>query len=180
MAASGIDALWREQEAVWTESGEVGGKIDEVRPTTLRGVLALFDFAVETDGLTATFHNRYAGEGWWDFGDGAPLEPALPQQPSISHTYAKPGTFPAKLMVRNYVGDEHEPAPREHIDRFKEIHGAAEKRQTHLGEQVVAAHFIGVPHFAIAVLNEPIKQFMQIDDGARSGLPAESPDQLHV
>jgi hypothetical protein len=49
MAASGIDALWREQEAVWTEAGEVGGKIDEVRPTTLRGVLALFDFAVETD-----------------------------------------------------------------------------------------------------------------------------------
>src|SRR5207249_2029528 len=27
---------------------------------------------------------------------------------SISHTYAKPGTFPAKLMVRNFIGDEHE------------------------------------------------------------------------
>src|SRR4029077_226418 len=25
----------------------------------------LANFAVETDGMTATFHNRYSGEGWW-------------------------------------------------------------------------------------------------------------------
>src|SRR5438067_9103208 len=68
----------------------------------------LANFAVETDGLTATFHNRFAGEGWWDFGDGSPLEPAVAQDASISHTYSKAGTFTAKLMVRNYIGDEHE------------------------------------------------------------------------
>lgn len=68
----------------------------------------LANFAVETDGLTATFHNRYAGEGWWDFGDGSPLEPAVPQQASISHTYNKPGAYPTRLIVRNFIGDEHE------------------------------------------------------------------------
>src|SRR5262249_13894192 len=46
--------------------------------------------------------------GWWDFGDGSPLEPALPQEASVSHTYTKAGTFTAKLMVRNFIGDEHE------------------------------------------------------------------------
>src|SRR6516165_5543302 len=68
----------------------------------------LANFAVETDGLTATFHNRFAGEGWWDFGDGSPLEPAEPQQASISHSYPKPGTYSVKLIVRNFIGDEHE------------------------------------------------------------------------
>ncbi len=70
----------------------------------------LANFAVETDGLTATFHNRYTGEGWWDFGDGSPLEPATVKQDSVAHTYSKPGTYPAKLIVRNFVGEEHERA----------------------------------------------------------------------
>jgi PKD repeat protein len=68
----------------------------------------LANFAVETEGLTATFHNRFAGEGWWDFGDGSELEPAVPEQPSITHTYPKPGTFTAKLTVRNFIGEEHD------------------------------------------------------------------------
>src|SRR5262245_29788873 len=68
----------------------------------------LANFAVETDGLNATFYNRYSGEGWWDFGDGSPLEPAAMAQDSVTHTYAKAGTYPAKLIVRNFVGEEHE------------------------------------------------------------------------
>lgn len=68
----------------------------------------LANFAVETEGLTATFHNRFAGEGWWDFGDGSPLEPATVEQASVTHTFPKPGTFTTKLTVRNYVGEEHE------------------------------------------------------------------------
>jgi PKD repeat protein len=89
-------------------SGAAGMYISPLINSVVKPSKPLANFAVETDGLTATFHNRYAGEGWWDFGDGTPLEPALPQQASISHTYAKPGTFPAKLMVRNFIGDEHE------------------------------------------------------------------------
>src|SRR5260221_12444976 len=68
----------------------------------------LANFAVETEGLTATFHNRFAGEGWFDYGAGSPLEPALPAEPTVEHTYPKAGTYTAKLLVRNYLGDEHE------------------------------------------------------------------------
>src|SRR4029077_6963674 len=89
-------------------SGAVGMYVSPLIDRVGKPSKPLANFAVETDGLTATFHNRYAGEGWWDVGDGTPLEPALPQQASISHTYVKPGTFPAKLMVRNFIGDEHE------------------------------------------------------------------------
>src|SRR5262245_59752334 len=89
-------------------SGAVGMYVSPLIDRVVKPSKPLANFAVETDGLTVTFHNRYAGEGWWDFGDGTPLEPALPQQASISHTYAKPGTFPTKLMVRNFIGDEHE------------------------------------------------------------------------
>jgi PKD repeat protein len=68
----------------------------------------LANFAVEPDGLNVTFHNRYAGEGWWDFGDGSPLEPATPDQSSVSHSYPHAGTYTVKLLVRNFVGEEHE------------------------------------------------------------------------
>src|SRR5580700_6848929 len=70
----------------------------------------LANFAVETDGLSATFHNRYAGVGWWDFGDGSALEPATADQESITHTYLKPGTYSAKLTVLNFVGDQNDRA----------------------------------------------------------------------
>lgn len=68
------------------------------------------NFSVETQGLTAQFHNRSTGgtDGWWEFGDGSPLEPLLPDQPTISHTYTNSGTYTAKLILRNFIGDENE------------------------------------------------------------------------
>jgi len=89
-------------------SGAVMMYVSPLVDSVVKPAKPLANFAVETDGLTATFHNRYAGEGWWDFGDGSPLEPATPDQASISHTYQKPGTYPTRLIVRNFVGDEHE------------------------------------------------------------------------
>ena len=69
------------------------------------------NFAVEADGLQVTLHNRSAGgDGWWDFGDGSALEPAPVTAPSISHAYAKPGTYTVKLSLRNFLGDESERA----------------------------------------------------------------------
>ena len=66
------------------------------------------NFATTADGLTLTCQNRATGEsGWWDFGDGSPLEPFAPEQPA-SHAYAKPGVYSVKLTVRNYFGDENE------------------------------------------------------------------------
>ncbi|MBP3954201.1 PKD domain-containing protein [Gemmata sp. G18] len=66
------------------------------------------NFAVNPDGLTLACDNRASGEsGWWDFGDGTPLEPYAADQ-HVSHTYAKPGSYTVKLTVRNYLGDENE------------------------------------------------------------------------
>src|SRR5262249_47376228 len=68
------------------------------------------NFAVEADGLTATFHNRSVGgsQGWWDFGDGSPLEPVVAGQEIVTHLYAAPSTYTAKLSIRNLLGDESE------------------------------------------------------------------------
>src|SRR5262249_6951852 len=66
----------------------------------------------QADGLTVTFQTRWTGgnSGWWDFGDGSPLEPVTPEQPIVPHTYAKPGEYTAKLALRNLLGDEQERA----------------------------------------------------------------------
>ena len=67
------------------------------------------NFAASADGLTLTCQNFAAGEsGWWDFGDGSPLEPFNPQQQTQSHTYAKAGSYTVKLIVRNFLSEENE------------------------------------------------------------------------
>jgi PKD repeat protein len=72
------------------------------------------NFAVTADGLTVTCESRATGEsGWWDFGDGTPLEPFDPGQPTQTHTYAKPGCYAVKLTVRNFLAEVNErPSPR--------------------------------------------------------------------
>src|SRR3954447_14124612 len=61
----------------------------------------LANFEVQAEGLKVVFHNRSTGglEGLWDFGDGTALEPFVPGQASITHTYAKPGQYTVKLTV---------------------------------------------------------------------------------
>src|SRR5262245_22466169 len=61
------------------------------------------NFKVEADGLKVAFHNRSTGggDGWWDFGDGSALEPFLSNEDAVTHTYAKPGVYTAKLSLRN-------------------------------------------------------------------------------
>lgn len=81
-----------------------GTKIFErvVRP------LPVANFSASADGLTVTCQNHSSGDnGWWDFGDGSPLEPFNPDEPSIAHTYGKPGTYSVKLIVRNLTADEN-------------------------------------------------------------------------
>jgi PKD repeat protein len=66
------------------------------------------NFAVSADGLTVNFQNHSSGEsGWWDFGDGSPLEPFDANQQTVAHTYPKPGSFTAKLTVRNFLMEEN-------------------------------------------------------------------------
>ena len=66
------------------------------------------NFAVRAEGLNVSFQNQATGQsGWWDYGDGSPLEPYEPEK-SVAHTYAKPGNYSAKLTVRNFLNEENE------------------------------------------------------------------------
>ena len=69
----------------------------------------LANFSVgERDGLKVTFANQAAGDsGYWDFGDGSPLEPFVADKPT-EHVYPKAGTYSAKLTVRNFLMEENE------------------------------------------------------------------------
>lgn len=68
------------------------------------------NFAVGgADGLTVTLNNMASGEsGWWDFGDGSPLEPFNPEQTQVAHAYPRPGTYKVGLTVRNFLMDEND------------------------------------------------------------------------
>ncbi len=69
----------------------------------------LANFAVAADGLNVTCQNHAAGEsGWWDFGDGSPLEAFDPAQPAVAHAYPKPGNYSVKLTVRNFLAEEND------------------------------------------------------------------------
>ncbi len=66
------------------------------------------NFAVTTDGLTVTFQNHATGDsGWWDFGDGTPLEPFDATKETIAHAFPKLGNYNVKLTVRNFLSEEN-------------------------------------------------------------------------
>jgi PKD repeat protein len=66
------------------------------------------NFGYQADGLTVTFHNRSSGgsTGWWDFGDGSPLEPVTPDEEIVTHTYTRYGEYSSKLTLRNLLNEE--------------------------------------------------------------------------
>jgi PKD repeat protein len=66
------------------------------------------NFSVSQEGLTITCQNHASGQtGWWDFGDGTPLEPFDVNQQEVTHTYAKPGDYSVMLTVRNFLNEEN-------------------------------------------------------------------------
>jgi hypothetical protein len=68
------------------------------------------NFQSETDGLKVVLHNRCSNstEGWWDFGDGSALEPFQPGQESVTHTFARPGSYAVKLSVSSLFGQQND------------------------------------------------------------------------
>lgn len=82
--------------------------VTAVVDTVVKPPKPVANFAVGAEGLTINCDNRASGEsGWWDFGDGTPLEPFAAEKPA-SHAYVKPGSYTVKLTVRNFLGDENE------------------------------------------------------------------------
>jgi PKD repeat protein len=70
----------------------------------------LANFECQVNGLKATFQNKSTGahEGLWDFGDGTALEPFVPEQTTITHTYVKSGDYMVKLALKNIIDEENE------------------------------------------------------------------------
>src|SRR4051794_34056535 len=60
--------------------------------STIKPAQPIANFSTQVTGLTVTFNNRSSGgfSGWWDFGDGSALEPFLPKQTILTHTYDRP------------------------------------------------------------------------------------------
>ena len=88
--------------------GAIGTYVTAVVDSVVKPTKPVANFATVPDGLTLACQNHASGEsGWWDFGDGSPLEPYAPDQ-HVTHVYAKPGSYTVKLTVRNYLGDENE------------------------------------------------------------------------
>lgn len=79
------------------------------------------NFAVDREGLIVTIHDRSPGgtQGWWDFGDGSPLEPAGSGREILTHTYAHPGDYTVKQTVRNVIGDTDSRTLNIHLDPLK-------------------------------------------------------------
>src|SRR5258708_3371005 len=61
-------------------------------------------------GLEVTFTNSSIGGGksGWDYGDGSALEFLPASQITVTHTYPNSGTFPVKLTVSNFLGEQNE------------------------------------------------------------------------
>lgn len=92
-------------------SGAVMMYVSPLVERVVKPAKPLANFAHEVKGLQVTFQDRsQASDGWWDFGDGSALEPYVPGQASITHTYPRPGSYTAKLVVRNFLGQESERA----------------------------------------------------------------------
>jgi PKD repeat protein len=89
--------------------GAAGTYATAVIDKVVKPTLPVANFAVAADGLTVTCQNHATGEtGWWDFGDGSPLEPFAPSVPAVTHAYPKAGTYSVKLVVRNFTADEND------------------------------------------------------------------------
>ena len=97
---------------IWTlglGGGAFGTYSAAVFDKLVKPPLPVANFAASADGLTVTFQNHASGDtGWWDFGDGSPLEPFAPEQPIVAHNYVKPGSYSVKLIVRNLTSDEND------------------------------------------------------------------------
>src|SRR5207248_7060795 len=81
------------------------------------------NFAQQANSLTVTFNNRSTGgsQGWWDFGDGAALEPFEPSKDAITHTYARPGNYNVKLSLQNILGEESERSVLINLDNSQAV-----------------------------------------------------------
>lgn len=88
-------------------SGAILMYVSPLVTTVIKPSKPLANFGQTAQGLVVTFQNRATGasEGWWDFGDGSPLEPFSANQETLRHVYGHTGTYNVKLSLQNFLGD---------------------------------------------------------------------------
>jgi hypothetical protein len=91
-------------------SGAVLMYVSPLLTSSIKPGKPLASFGQHAQGLTVTFQNHATGasDGWWDFGDGSPLEPFAATQEAVTHTYSHAGSYSVKLSLRNFLGEESE------------------------------------------------------------------------
>lgn len=90
-------------------TGAIGMYFNAAVNTIIKPAKPLANFVATGEGLTVTCENRASGQsGYWDFGDGSALEPFDPAAQVVKHSYAKPGSYSVKLMVRNFLMEEND------------------------------------------------------------------------
>jgi PKD repeat protein len=99
-------------------SGAVVMYFTQFIDTLIKPAKPLANFGIEHQGLTVTFVNRSTGavSGWWDFGDGTPLEPVDLAKNTITHAYPQPGSYTAKLSLSNFLNEQSERTVNVQID----------------------------------------------------------------
>lgn len=104
--------------AVGLFSGAVLMYVSPLVNTVIKPGKPIANFSHQADGLVVKFQNRSTGgtDGWWDFGDGSALEPFSASQDTLSHAYPRPGTYTAKLLLRNFLGEENERSVSINVD----------------------------------------------------------------
>jgi hypothetical protein len=69
------------------------------------------NFRSVPSGLVVQFQNlSQGGDGWWDFGDGSPLEPVAADRQFVRHTYPRGGNYTVKMTLHNVLNEEAERA----------------------------------------------------------------------
>ena len=90
-------------------SGAVVMYVTPLVDKVVRPSKPLANFSHEKDGLKIRFQNLSSGgQGWWEFGDGTPLEPVSPEREFVNHVYTRPGEYTVKMTLRNVLGEENE------------------------------------------------------------------------
>jgi len=90
-------------------SGAAAMYVTPLVDKVVRPAKPVANFSYEKDGLKVRFQNlSQAGQGWWEFGDGSPLEPVSPDREFTTHVYPRSGEFTVKMSLRNLLGEENE------------------------------------------------------------------------
>jgi PKD repeat protein len=75
------------------------------------------NFRAVPEGLTVQFQNlSQGGQGWWDFGDGSPLQPVTPDHEFVTHAYQRAGDYTVKMTLHNVLNDQVDRAVTVHVD----------------------------------------------------------------